>query len=284
MSKTIRLIAPDWQGGNKPEYYFGAELLSWLAPNNDQQKEIKLDVQKPDHEKLERENNVVAQSSVKRNVNIAARAIENEAPERIITFGGNCLVSQAPFDYLHGQYGDKLGVVWIDSHPDISTPKIYDHEHAMVLGNLLGDGDPELSQDVKHPFDANSFLFVGLQEPNQEEIDKLNDLNLNYTIQKQASLNIEEIQEWIRKNGFTKIAVHLDLDVLDPKLFRSLYFAEPSVTEFPSESGTMAPRELMNILPELFKENDIVGLTVAEYMPWDAIQLKNMLSGLDIFR
>lgn len=32
MAKTIRLIAPDWQGGNKEEYYFGAELLSWLAP------------------------------------------------------------------------------------------------------------------------------------------------------------------------------------------------------------------------------------------------------------
>src|SRR5690625_7268284 len=76
MVKTIRLIAPDWQGGNKHAYYFGAELLSWLAPKNDNQKEIKLDIEQPKNEELEKENGVVAQSSVKRNVSMAARSEE----------------------------------------------------------------------------------------------------------------------------------------------------------------------------------------------------------------
>lgn len=30
--KTIRLIAPIWQGGVNPDYYFGAELLSHIVP------------------------------------------------------------------------------------------------------------------------------------------------------------------------------------------------------------------------------------------------------------
>jgi hypothetical protein len=31
VSKTKRIIAPDWQGGNKREYYFGADLYPvWL--------------------------------------------------------------------------------------------------------------------------------------------------------------------------------------------------------------------------------------------------------------
>lgn len=29
MTKTLRLLAADWQGGNKPEYYFGAGILFW---------------------------------------------------------------------------------------------------------------------------------------------------------------------------------------------------------------------------------------------------------------
>ncbi len=33
--KTIRLLMPQWQGGN-PNYAFGAELLAWLAPDNHQ--------------------------------------------------------------------------------------------------------------------------------------------------------------------------------------------------------------------------------------------------------
>lgn len=283
MSKTIRLITPDWQGGNKSEYYFGAELLSWLAPKNENQKEVKIDIEKPKNIKLIKENGVVAQSIVKRNVRKAANILKEELPDKIITFGGTCLVSQAPFVYLHSKYGKELGVVWIDSHPDVSTPNEYHHEHAMVLGNLLGSGDPELAKTVESPFASHQFLYVGVQKPLDYEVKILEDLKLNYTVQDKQNLKLEDIQHWIKDNGFNKIAIHLDLDVLDPNLFRSLYFSEPGVTEFPSESGKMTLKELWNILKGLFKENDVVGLTIAEYLPWDAINLKNILSELDIF-
>ncbi|MGG0289541.1 arginase family protein [Bacillus pacificus] len=284
MSKIIRLIAPDWQGGNKREYYFGAELLSWLAPKNANQKVIKLDIMEPKNEELKKENGVIAQSCVKQNVSRAANVLKEELPDKIITFGGNCLVSQAPFDYLHGKYGSDLGVIWIDSHPDVSTPKEFYHEHAMVLGNLLGAGDPELSKGVEFPFNSGQFLYVGLQKPLDLEVKLLKNLNLNYTVQDKKLLKLEEIQKWIKENNFTKIAIHLDLDVLDPELFRSLYFSEPGVTDFPSESGKMTPKELLNILKGIFEENDVVGLTIAEFLPWDAINLKNILCKLDIFK
>lgn len=283
MSKTIRLIAPDWQGGNKSEYYFGAELLSWLAPKNENQKVVRIDIEKPKNIKLIKENGVVAQSIVKRNVCKAANILKEELPDKIITFGGTCLVSQAPFDYLHGKYGKELGVVWIDSHPDVSTPNEYHHEHAMVLGNLLGSGDPELAKTVESPFASHQFLYVGIQKPLDYEVKILEDLKLNYIVQDKQNLKLEDIRHWIKDNGFNKIAIHLDLDVLDPNLFRSLYFSEPGVTEFPSESGKMTLKELWNILKGLFKENDVVGLTIAEYLPWDAINLKNILSESDIF-
>lgn len=284
MSKTIRLIVPDWQGGNKKEYYFGAELLSWLAPKNDNQKEIKLEIDEPKNEELVKENGVIAQSDVKQNVKMSANVLKEELPDKVITFGGSCLVSQAPFDYLHGQYGRELGVIWIDSHPDISTPNEYYHEHAMVLGNLLGAGDPKLSKLVEYPFESKQFFYVGIQKPLDYEVKILEDLGLNYEVYNKGNFNFIEIQKWIIKNGFKKIAIHLDLDVLDPNLFRSLYFSEPGVKEFPSESGKMTLNELMDILKSIFKENEVVGLTIAEYLPWDALNLKNILFELDIFK
>ena len=30
--KTIRLLMPQWQGGNNPTYQLGARMLAWLAP------------------------------------------------------------------------------------------------------------------------------------------------------------------------------------------------------------------------------------------------------------
>lgn len=153
----------------------------------------------------------------------------------------------------------------------------------MVLGNLLGAGDKALSKSVESPFSADQFLYVGLQEPLDFEVQLLETLNLKYTVQEKQSLRFEEIQQWINENDFKKIAIHLDLDVLDPNLFRSLYFSEPGVTEYPSESGKMSLVELLHILKGLFKENDVVGLTIAEFLPWDTINLKNILSELDIF-
>lgn len=32
MTETLRLIMPQWQGGNNPAYSLGAKLLAWLAP------------------------------------------------------------------------------------------------------------------------------------------------------------------------------------------------------------------------------------------------------------
>lgn len=33
--KTLRLLMPQWQGGNNPPNVLGAHLLNWLAPNTD---------------------------------------------------------------------------------------------------------------------------------------------------------------------------------------------------------------------------------------------------------
>lgn len=64
--------------------------------------------------------------------------------------GGNCIVSQAPFDYLHGIY-ENAGIIWIDAHPDVSSAKGgYPNAHAMVLGSLMGYGDGSLSNLMKN--------------------------------------------------------------------------------------------------------------------------------------
>src|SRR5699024_130937 len=98
MTKTIRLMYPDWQSGDNPVYYFGAQLLNWLAPQNTQQKLIKVPITPPQNKqpKLKLENGVTAQSEVIANVHAAQKMLDVELPDKIITLGGNCMVSQAP--------------------------------------------------------------------------------------------------------------------------------------------------------------------------------------------
>jgi arginase len=50
------------------------------------------------------------------------RPARQHDPARIITLGGECAISVAPFSALARRYGDDLAIVWIDSHPDVGTP------------------------------------------------------------------------------------------------------------------------------------------------------------------
>ena len=114
-STALRLNMPQWQGGNEPAYRFEAELLSQAR---------------------------------------AARgAIDRYSPERIVALGGDCLIDLAPIAYLNEHYGGKLGVLWVDSHPDILRPEHLSHAHAHVLGMLMGEGDPDFVGEVKVPVD-----------------------------------------------------------------------------------------------------------------------------------
>lgn len=283
LDKTIRLRVPQWQGGNNPTYSLGEDLLSFLVPKNLEHNEVEVPI--PEYEEpLVRENGVTAQSIVAENVQKTMELIQEELPDKIITLGGDCLVSQAPFDYLHGKYGEELGIIWIDAHPDISTPDIFYNEHAMVLGNLLNDGDPVLAEKVQHPFKAKDVLYVGLQEPTAEEKVILERLGIEYQVQDQTRITPEEIKAWLNQHQFTKVVVHFDLDVLDPNEFRMLYFAEPGVTDYSAEAGKMSLSEVKETMQAISEQSEVVGLTIAELLPWDVQNLKNLLSDFDIFR
>ncbi|WP_367174947.1 arginase family protein [uncultured Desulfovibrio sp.] len=53
----------------------------------------------------------------------ARKIIDEHSPDKIIMFGGDCLVDQASFAYLNERYKGNIGILWIDAHPDISPPK-----------------------------------------------------------------------------------------------------------------------------------------------------------------
>lgn len=286
MNKTLRLIVPDWQAGNNSLYYLGSNLLKYLIPKNLDQKEITvpIDVPSNNNSQLKKINGVTAQPAVKNNVELTTKAIEKEQPDKIITLGGNCLVSQAPFDYLHQKYGDNVGIIWFDAHPDISTPDIFPNEHAMVLGNLIGKGDPKLSELVQAPFSSESILYVGLQKTTKDENKILPGLGLNYQFENNEDVNFNKIQTWIDKSHFTKLLIHFDVDVLDPKLFHEQYFDNPEIINYDVSNGNLDPDKAIELLQQISNKNDVVGLTIAEYLPWSALKLQELMNKIKIFK
>ena len=104
--KTIRLLYPDHVSGGLETYYFGANLLQHILPENNRQKLVKVKIVPPDGKEKTVKNGIYAEDEVLAGIQDAQNKLAAEKPDRIITIGGNCMVSLAPFDYLHGIYGN----------------------------------------------------------------------------------------------------------------------------------------------------------------------------------
>lgn len=281
--KTIRLLYPDYLSGGLETYYFGANLLAHIIPENDNQPLLEVKIASPDGKTREVTDGIYARDEVIAGIKQAAKVIESAKPDKIITIGGNCIVSLAPFDYLHGLY-DNTGIIWIDAHPDVSAVKDgYPNAHAMVLGSLMGyeNGLPAGLRKNK-AFRAGEVLFVGLQRLHDYQENFLHDIGADYKIQTEAFVSDDEIKNFIRR--FDHILVHLDIDVLDANLFHSTYFANKELSGDGSDSGRMTMKKLADILQCITENADVAGFTVAEYLPFDEHKLHNIFAGLNIFK
>ncbi|MBR7518853.1 hypothetical protein KC217_24640, partial [Mycobacterium tuberculosis] len=74
---------------------------------------------------------------------------------------------------------------------------------------------------------------------------------------------------WLRASGARKVAVHFDLDVLDPAFYDFLLSQDPAASPDAFDGvakGRMRFEDVAGILRAVDAEADIVGLAIAEYM------------------
>ncbi len=288
-TKTIRLVYPQWQGGNiaqwitevkDPEqasrgYYLGAQLLNFLAPNNGQETftvPIATDI-------VERKvtDGVMDKEAILAQTRAAMDILNIQKPDRIVTLGGECSASVVPFTYLADRYNGDVAIVWIDAHPDITLPgDVYAGYHAMAMSACLGLGDKEILAELPAKIDASRVLFVGLRD---WERDEIKERQAQYGIRHLAPADVREnsnaILHWLKSCGASKVVVHFDMDVLDPAEIIAAVGVVPD---------GMKIAEVVRVISDIVKEKDIVGLTIAEPMPRTAIRIKEMLENLPLLK
>ena len=280
--KTIRLLYPDHVSGGLDTYYFGADLLQYILPQNPNQPVVKVDIIPPNSKEKAVTNGIYAEKEVLLGIRDAQEKISKENPDRIITIGGNCMVSLAPFDYLHGKY-KKVGIIWIDAHPDVSTLNDgYPNAHAMVLGSLLGHGAAQLTREIKNSlFKPDEIFYIGLQPLHDYQEKYLDDMGVKYKVQDKTFVTSSEINDFIGR--FDHILIHFDMDVLDEHFFHSTYFANSELVGDGAGGGKMTIEKLSEVLRLITENTDVVGFTIAEYLPFDEHRLHKMFAEINLF-
>lgn len=138
---------------------------------------------------------------------------------------------------------------------------------------------------VPKPVRADQILYVGLTETTPFETDFIPKHGLARLSSEDLAGSAEPVLEWLRASGAKKVAVHFDLDVLDPTLYDFLLSQDPAAEPNAFEGvakGRMRFEEVAKILRAVDAEADVVGLAITEYMPWSAIQLSKSLQTLPL--
>ena len=188
---------------------------------------------------------IVSREALLYQLTAARSAIARHQPEAIVTLGGDCLVDLAPIAYLSERYGDDLAVLWVDAHPDVMGPAQFQNAHAHVLAMLMGEGDSDFVAAISRPLDPGRILYVGLTETTPFETGFIEKHGLAHVSPEELATSAEPVLAWLRATGAKRVAIHFDVDVLDPAHYDFLLFRSRPPRRMRSKAW---PEELRNLV------------------------------------
>ena len=287
MNKTIRLIYPQWQGGNIASwipkipaedssrgYYLGAMLLDFLAPETEM-RIFTVPVSTEYHERKVTDG-IVDKEIIIKQTKAALDILDVADADKIVTLGGECSVSVPVFTWLNKKYADDLAVVWFDQHPDVTLPTDeYTGFHAMALTACMGMGDKDIISLLPSKISPKNVCLAGIRDYEYHFIEeRVEKLGLARYTDKELSKDSTQLINWIKSTGKNNVLVHFDMDVLDP--------ADIVAAVADTTAGGLKLQEMVKFINEIANEFNLVSLTVAEPMPRIAIRLKKMLADLPL--
>ena len=256
---TLRLLWPQWQGAGTssvqalaPEFPFevarrgyavGSAVLAAVLPAN--QGPTAAAPVAMDDAGLELADGIEAKQVILTQLAQAFEVIRQHDPSRIVTLGGECAVSVAPFSELARRYGDDLAIVWIDSHPDIGTPASqYPGFHAMAVAALTGHGDPQVQELLPAIVSPDRVALVGLHVWAEDDIANVAQWGIHAFSPDDLRATTQPLGDWLAATGCSRVAIHFDIDAV----------------------------------------TDVVGITVAEFIPRQVMHLQQLLTGFPLLR
>jgi arginase len=285
--QTLRLVWPQWQGAGSSSvaefagdlpfevarhgYSVGNTVLNAILPAHEGPTEV---VPNTDESGMEERDGIEAKTNVLKQLRLALDLIAQHHPDRITTLGGDCSVSVAPFSALAEKYGDDLAVIWIDSHPDVDTGETgYEGYHAMVVSALTGHGDQDVLDELPATIPASRVALVGLHSWQEDAYRNVEAWGFPVFAPDDLRTSSNTLIDWLKSTGATKIAIHFDVDTID---------AAEARFGLGEDFGGLTIREANRVIADLGAAAEVVGLTIAEFIPWQVMHLQQILNEMPL--
>ena len=172
---------------------------------------------------------------------------------------------------------DNLGVIWIDTHPDINTNKttVTYRVHGYPLAASMGFGLKELTHLYKEKtkVDYKNVILFGINDidpPEQELIDKLNikTFTLDYINKNGLNNCINEAIDYLNKR-VKCIHLSFDIDSINPNEC-------PGVNVPNNYKKGLKKEDAIKAFSSFYNNLNIVSLDIVEYNPLTDINDKSL--------
>ena len=257
---TSALHIPQWQGTASARNYQEGAGISRTLVEKLMTGRVR-DVAIPADEPMFLKHGVLGHDALVRNFAAIQKAMRKcEGP--VFTIGGDCSVDYVPIAEVLKRHNGEVGLVWIDTHPDLNVPasSVSRHFHGMIVRALLGEApSPELQAFVPTLLPVKNLFYVAPHDIDPGEVQYLRDKGVFVLDVAHTRVgNVEPLLAAIRAAGLSKVHLHLDLDVIDPDIF-------PHVATPVPEGVT--PENVVTVLQTLRNNFEVVGGAMTEISP-----------------
>ena len=285
---NLRLLWPQWQGAGTssveafaPEfpldvarrgYAVGMAVLeAVLGPHDGPTVSAPVSIS---DEGLEERDGVEAKAVILEQLAGALKVVRRHDPARIVTVGGECSVSVAPFSELARRYGEDLAIVWIDAHPDVGTPgSEYQGYHAMAVATLTGHGDPDVQALLPATVSPARIALVGLHSWGDDDFPNIAEWGIRSFGPDELRETSQPLLDWVAATGCSRVAIHFDVDAVD---------SNEIVLSLGIEPNGLTSTEVRRIVADVDGAVDVVGFTIAEFIPRQVMHLRQVLNGFPL--
>ncbi len=258
----LKLVVPHWYGSGNHGISSGCHTLHKFLAASDY------------HIVNEPENNALTNDRIK-NYGLVSKSLQSiknileaHQPKRVFTLGGDCGIELPIISYMANLYGNDMGIVWLDAHADANIPETSPSGqfHGMPVRHLCGEGNQHLCSMAFCHVNPCAIVYVGIRDLDAPEAEWIKEKNI--PIINQA----DDLITFLNKQGFTKIFVHLDLDVIDP--------GEYADVACPTPEG-LSVKHVVSLLTALSQKFHVAGATLTECVAQDKSNLQPIIPILD---
>jgi arginase len=284
----LRLLWPQWQGAGtsairalasefpfdvaRRGYAVGSAVLQAVLPPHDGPT-VTVPVTMSD-DGLEARDGIEAKAVILEQLSRALEIIGHYDPARITTVGGECSVSVAPFAALARRYGEDLAIVWIDSHLDIGTPQSrYPGYHAMAVAALTGHGDADVQALLPATVSPARVALAGAHAWADADFRNVAAWGIRHFGPGELRESSRPLLDWLAATGCSRAAIHFDVDTID---------SNEIVLGLGAEPGGLTSAQVRRIVAGLDAAGDVVGFTIAEFIPRQVIHLQQILQAFPL--